>query len=173
LSIFFLAFLLNGYSGDPNPALEPGGGPENHYTVLVFMDPECPICQSYTRTLRLLYQQYASDSVIFLGIYDSPVIRKSEIRRFHKTYDVPFAGEIDRNYALARRWGATVTPEVVVMNARGEMLYRGAIDNWYYALGKNRPEPTEHYLQDALAAILGGYPLVNKQTEAVGCLMNR
>ena len=121
----------------------------------------------------MLHQQYASDSVLFRGIYDSPVIRKSEIKRFHKTYNLPFGGEIDRDYALAKRWGATVTPEVVVMNARGEMLYRGAIDNWYYALGKNRPEPTEHYLKDVLEAIRGSYPILKKQTEAVGCLMNR
>jgi hypothetical protein len=151
----------------------PGSGLPSEYTVWVFLDPECPICQSYTRTLRTLHEQYASDQVLFRGVYDSPVIRKKEIKRFHQTYKLPFSGEVDRDYALAQRWNASVTPEVVVTSKNGEVLYRGAIDNWYYALGKNRPEPTEHYLQDALEAIRGEYPILKKQTEAVGCLMNR
>lgn len=172
LHLLFISIVLGEFSAYSTSVLRTGAATDHKYTVLVFLDPECPICQSYTRTLRTLHQQYASDSVLFRGVYDSPVIKKREIRRFHKTYNVPFEGEIDRNYALAKRWGVTVTPEVVVTNARGEMIYRGAIDNWYYALGKNRPEPTEHYLQDALAAILGKYPILKKQTEAVGCLMN-
>ena len=160
-------------SGRSLPATEVGRLPGDTYTVWVFLDPECPICQSYTRTLRTLHERYSSKTVIFRGIYDSPVIKKREIKRFHHTYHLPFAGEIDRNYTLASRWNATVTPEVVVTAPNGEVLYRGAIDNWYYALGKNRFEPTEHYLKDALEAIRGRYPILRKQTEAVGCLMNR
>ncbi len=56
---------------------------------------------------------------------------------------------------------------------KGEVLYRGAIDNWYHALGKNRPAPTEHYLKNALDAVLNNTPILTQRTEAVGCLMNR
>lgn len=169
-----MLFILSGAPSEGSVSkLKGGTPPDTQYIIWVFLDPECPICQSYTRTLRTLHQLYASDQVLFRGVYDSPVIKKREIRRFHQTYNLPFPGEIDKNYALARRWNATVTPEVVVTATSGEVLYRGAIDNWYYALGKNRPEPTEHYLKDALEAIRGRYPILKKQTEAVGCLMNR
>lgn len=176
MNLLILYFLFI-FSGEPTgrsvSAHEVGTPPATPYTVWVFLDPECPICQSYTRTLRTLHQEYASDRVLFWGVYDSPVIKKKEIKQFHRTYQIPFLGKIDRNYALATRWNATVTPEVVVTSPGGEILYRGAIDNWYYALGKNRPEPTEHYLKHALEAIRGRYPILKKQTEAVGCLMNR
>lgn len=142
-------------------------------TVWVFLDPECPICQSYTLTLRKMYETYADQGVKFQGVYTSPVIKKREIKNFHKKYQIPFSGEIDKKNALAERWDASVTPEVVVTTPIGQVLYQGAIDNWYYALGKNRPEPTEHYLKDALDAFLAGKPIERKRTEAVGCLMNR
>lgn len=142
-------------------------------TVWLFLDPECPICQSYTLTLRKMHETYADRGVRFQGVYMSPVIKKREIKNFHKKYNIPFPGEIDKEYNLAKRWDATVTPEVVVTSPIGQVLYQGAIDNWYYALGKNRPEPTENYLKEALDAFLAGKPVKTKRTEAVGCLMNR
>ncbi len=142
-------------------------------TVLIFLDPECPISQAYTLTLRKLHEQYATKGVAFKGIYDSAPLKKRDIRRFHQKYQLPFSGLKDKEYTIARRYGATITPEVVLINEMENVLYRGAIDNWYYALGKNRTEPTEYYLKDALEATLGHYPIVKKQTQAVGCLMNR
>ncbi len=141
--------------------------------VWLFLDPECPICQNYTLTLRKMHEEYAGQGVTFRGVYTSPVIRKTEIKDFHKKYKLPFPGEIDKKYTLATRWNATVTPEVIVTSPIGEVLYRGAIDNWYYALGKNRPEPTENYLKNALDAILTGNSVPKKRTDAIGCLINR
>lgn len=147
--------------------------PREEYTVWVFMDTECPISQSYTLTLRNLHRDYSSRGILFRGIYDSPTVKGGTIRRFHKKYHLPFRGEVDREYALARRWNATITPEVVLTSPKGEVLYRGAIDNWYYALGKNRTAPTDHYLKDALDAVLSNSPIITQRTEAIGCLMNR
>lgn len=92
-------------------------------TVWLFLDPECPICQAYTLTLRRMYENYADRGVKVQGIYTSPVIRKREIRNFHKKYKIPFPGEIDKKYALAQRWEANVTPEVVVTSPIGQVLY--------------------------------------------------
>lgn len=140
--------------------------------VYVFLDPECPICQSYTLTLRELHRQFAKQGVTFKAVYTSPGIEKKDIERFQKTYRLPIPYTIDRHYALAKRWNATTTPEVVVTSAIGAVYYQGAIDNWYYALGKNRPKPTERYLLDALTELTAGQPVSRKTTKAVGCLIN-
>ncbi len=120
-----------------------------------------------------MHETYADRGVTFRGVYTSPVIKKRDIKNFHKKYKIPFPGEIDRKYALDEHWDASVTPEVVMTSPIGEVLYQGAIDNWYYALGKNRPEPTEQYLKNALDAFLAGQPIEQKRTKAVGCMMNR
>ncbi|GAB3168034.1 thioredoxin domain-containing protein [Telluribacter humicola] len=137
------------------------------------MDPECPISQAYTLRLRSLVEEYKNEPVQFRAIYPSYTIRKKDIRRFHTKYQIPFTGEKDKDYQISDRLDATVTPEAIVTDAQGRVLYRGAIDNWYYALGRNRTAPTEHYLKDALDAALNGQPVLMARTQAVGCMINR
>jgi len=57
------------------------------------------------------------------------------------------------------------------MQADGQTAYQGAIDDWYVALGKHRPEARLHYLRDALDAVLAGNAVAIVKTEAVGCLV--
>ena len=49
------------------------------------------------------------------------------------------------------------------------MVYRGRIDNVYAALGKRRPEATEHDLRKALDEVLSGRPVAEPRTQAIGC----
>jgi hypothetical protein len=76
---------------------------------------------------------------------------------------------IDSNRKIANRAHATVTPEAVVIDSRGEIRYRGRIDNFYAALGKPRQQVTVHDLRDALDAVLAGRPVPNPETKALGC----
>lgn len=167
MNLYFFAIWLTALFPAPAPLAV-----EATPTVWVFLDPECPICQSYTRTLRELHSQFGEKNVTFRAVYTSPGITKGDIERFQKKYRLPILWTIDQDYALAKRWKATTTPEVVVTTAIGAVQYQGAIDNWYYALGKNRPKPTENYLLDALTEITSGQPVSRKNTQAVGCLIN-
>jgi hypothetical protein len=70
---------------------------------------------------------------------------------------------------MAKQAKATVTPEAVVIDSKGETRYRGRIDNFYAALGKPRQQVTAHDLRDALDAVLAGRPVPNPETKALGC----
>ena len=65
------------------------------------------------------------------------------------------------------------TPEVFAVDSQGKTFYKGAIDNWAPELGQHRAVITEHYLQDALNGLLQHKDLRIKQTEAVGCFIER
>ena len=54
-----------------------------------------------------------------------------------------------------------------------EVIYRGAIDNWFYELGRYRLEITDHYLIDAINASLDGKKPALTKTEALGCFIQR
>lgn len=140
-------------------------------TVYVFLNTECPVSQQYTRRLGDIYRQYAPSNVQFVALFpfrtDSPQL----IRQFRSTYKLPFIGRPDEGARLARQFGVKVTPEVVVVPAGGRVRYRGAIDDWYVALGKHRPDAVRHYLRDALDALLAGEAVAVPVTEAVGCLV--
>ncbi|WP_262918479.1 redoxin domain-containing protein [Telluribacter sp. SYSU D00476] len=146
---------------------------EQNLTVWLFMDPECPISQAYTLRLRSMVEEYKNEAVQFQAVYPSYTLKPKDIRRFHQKYGLPFPGQKDNGYQLSDRLDATVTPEAVVTDAQGQVVYRGAIDNWYYALGRNRTEPTEHYLKDALDAALQGLPVQRARTQPIGCMINR
>ncbi|HUQ87649.1 MAG TPA: hypothetical protein VM096_08830, partial [Vicinamibacterales bacterium] len=66
--------------------------------------------------------------------------------------------------------GVTVTPEVAVMRG-STLVYRGRIDDRYVELGRERPKPTRHDLEEALNAAIAGKTIAIRQTRAVGCIL--
>ncbi|WP_083421940.1 thioredoxin-like domain-containing protein [Arsenicibacter rosenii] len=141
-------------------------------TVYVFLNTECPISQQYTKRLAELHRLYSPEGISFLAVYPLATDTAEIIATFQQTYKLPFQGRSDPEKKTAHRLNAQITPEVVVVNEKGQIYYQGAIDNWYYTLGRHRPQPTQHYLRDALDAALAGRPVLTPKTEAIGCLID-
>jgi hypothetical protein len=76
---------------------------------------------------------------------------------------------LDPNKVLAKKYAATTTPEVILLDQTGTISYRGRIDDLYISLGQRRYEAHEHDLRDALDAMLAGRPISVAVTKAVGC----
>ena len=140
-------------------------------TVHVFLSTECPISQQYVRQLTNFQSHYETSRIRFVAWFplrtDSPRV----IRQFQSEYKLSFAGKPDSGARLARQLRVRVTPEVVVMQSDGRVRYQGAIDDWYVSLGKHRSGATQHYLRDALDAVLAGKEVLVQKTYAVGCLV--
>jgi hypothetical protein len=83
--------------------------------------------------------------------------------------DWPFVR--DPGFAMVKQTGVTVAPEAAVLDERNQVLYRGRIDDRFVDFGKERPSPSRHDLEDALAAIVAGKPAPIAQTRAVGCFL--
>lgn len=144
----------------------------NKATVLVFLSPTCPLCQKYSLTLRNLAADYAPKGVAFYGIAPGKNYTNTEFNDYATEYLIKFPILTDPKLKLTKKLNATITPEVVVFNARGQVVYQGKIDNWYESIGTRRSVITEHYLADALEATLANtQPKVTKTT-AVGCFIS-
>ena len=139
-------------------------------TVYVFLNTECPISQQYVRTLSTLHKQYAVNAT-FVALFPSKTDSPRLVQQFRNEYGLSFAGKPDVKTTMARQLRAHVTPEVVVLDATGRVRYRGAIDNYFFDLGKHRPAATQHYLRDALNELLANEAVAVPETEAVGCLI--
>ncbi len=145
---------------------------KNRATVIVFMNPECPITQQYIPLLARLHQQQEPSGIGFYGVFPTSIYEEKELKRFQQTYPVSFPLLIDTRKGKCTRWlQATVTPEVFVLDSAGQIRYQGAIDNQFYALGKRRAEVTDHYLTDALDALVHQSEVRVKQTQPLGCLI--
>lgn len=135
--------------------------------VLVFISAECPICQNQVLTLNQLMKKYPD--VQFKGVFTAWDKRR-DIATFQKSFAPAFHLVQDKHNRLAKRLGATVTPEVFLLY-NNRLVYQGAIDNWYYAPGRHRVAPTLHYLDAAIRAVQNGRAVDPAKTEAIGCLM--
>jgi hypothetical protein len=59
-----------------------------------------------------------------------------------------------------------------VFDARGDLVYRGRIDDRFVELGRERPAATKHDLEEALALTLAGKPVAPSTTLAFGCFIS-
>lgn len=137
--------------------------------VVVFLDPECPISQKYTATLRAMAGKYSRHGVAFYGSMSVRGINGDEIREFEQYYRPGIKCYADAELRVASSLTASVTPEAFVLDQDMQVLYSGAIDDWYYDLGKARRNPNRHFLSDAINAVLAGEKPRVARTEAVGC----
>lgn len=139
--------------------------------LFIFLSPECPLCQNYTTVLNKIKNEFGS-SIMMYAIFPGKAYSADTINAFAKKYKIGYPLLIDKSFKLSHYLQASITPEVIFLNNKNELLYKGAIDNWYKALGKARSKPTENYLQDALMQNQKKEIVLIKRTRPVGCLIN-
>jgi hypothetical protein len=139
-------------------------------TVLFFLTTECSIGNGYAPEIARIVQEYQKAGVVCYAIYAHETAE--EVIRHAREFKLPLTGLLDSGLILARRTGATVTPEVCVLSPSGEVLYRGRIDDRAVRIGKVRPEPRVRDLRLALDAVLQGKPVPVKYTKAIGCYID-
>jgi len=138
--------------------------------AFVFLAPDCPLSQSYTKTLNELREQFRSKGIELYGVFTSAAPQAEE---FADKYKLTLPLILDSGFKLADFLGATKTPEVFVVDPAGLTVYKGAVDNWAPELGTRRTVITEHYLSDALQALIDHKDIRVKRTEAIGCFIER
>ena len=146
--------------------LEPAG----IANVLFFVATDCPVSNSYAPEIQRICGAFASRGVGCQLIYEDPGVTETAVATHLAEYrykGIPAA--IDRDGSLAARVRATITPQAVVVDRRGEIRYRGRIDNFYAALGRPRQAVTSRDLQDALTEVAGGKPVTHPETDPIGC----
>lgn len=137
--------------------------------VILFMGTDCPITQKYVARIKEIIKTFESTTT-FYGVFPEQFSVK-EIKRFKKDYNLSMLLLRDDKMKLVQYLEATVTPEVFLLDEQLNLQYKGAIDNWFYELGKYRLNTTEQYLIDALTALDKNKQPPWKQTKAIGCFI--
>jgi len=171
LNIFICTQLLAGFCLAFLPEIAPQQTPKPILRVYAFLGTDCPISQDYIGVLNEMNLRY-KNKVTFLGLIPGDV-SIDDIQKFKEEYQVQFDIESDNKMALVQSYDVHTTPEVVLIDNKEFVKYQGAIDNWFYALGKHRSTATEHYLKDAVEGLLSGNDVKVQRTQAIGCIINR
>ncbi|MFI5135357.1 MAG: redoxin domain-containing protein [Chitinophagales bacterium] len=141
----------------------------NKASVILFLQPECPFCNSYGRILKQLDSTFTSQQVKIYAVVAGKNYPDSEIISYRDKFHLAFPFLLDPDFSLKQNLKATVTPQAFLLDSRGKILYHGMIDNWGYEIGKSRAHATEFYLTDAVNSFLAGKTSGMDSTKAVGC----
>lgn len=149
------------------------GAAKAQYTVYVFLGESCPICQYHTLTLNTLSAEYAGKGVAVVGLFPNPDSDSATIDSFRREYQLTFELRKDIGRQYMNRLGATITPQVFVVDeTTGIVHYKGRIDDKYTTLGKRKTTPVVPDLKNALDALLAGKTVPITETTAVGCYID-
>ncbi|MCZ4409205.1 redoxin domain-containing protein [Cryomorphaceae bacterium 1068] len=140
-------------------------------TALIFLSPECPLCQNYSVTIDRIQEDFDGKDIAFYGVVSGTYYSDADIKGFLIRYKLDLPVILDPELALANHYEAEITPEAFLIAKNGEPQYQGAIDNWAISLGQKRQTITERYLENALTAHLTGSEINPKKTKAVGCFI--
>lgn len=125
----------------------------------------------YAEEMRRLADLYSQQSVQFLGVHCDPGVDTDDASRHASEYGLKFPIVLDPDQRLAEQVGATITPEVVVLDSAGHVTYRGRIDDRYGPKGQRRQTAVSHDLKEAIDAMLAGKAPKVAETDAFGCPM--
>jgi hypothetical protein len=137
--------------------------------VFVFLSVTCPIANSYIPELNRIANEFRSIDVY--GVIGEPQSTREESKKHFKEFNTQFPVLFDPSNLIAKALVPTHLSEVFVIDSDNKIVYRGAIDNQYMAIGKKRPKADQRYLRDALTAISNGNPIQLSITTPVGCVL--
>ena len=139
--------------------------------LFVLLSPDCPMCKNYSIVLNKINEQFQGDLGVY-GIVPGKAYSVKEVNEFAKDYKINFPIFIDPRKELTSYVKGKVTPEVILMTKQGEVVYRGAIDDWVSDLGKKKLIVSNEYLKTAIKEYLQNQAVSIKSVEPKGCLIN-
>jgi peroxiredoxin len=145
---------------------------DKYALAVIFTCNSSPISQTYSQRLIKLFEKYEEDSMAIVGINSNDAIL-SPADDFQKMQaaaqkfglaEMHFPYLHDEDQAVAKKFGATVNPEVFLFNRKRELSYKGAIDDSW----ENEAMVTQVYLEDAIEETLDGMEIDFPETKSDG-----
>jgi peroxiredoxin/mono/diheme cytochrome c family protein len=162
-------FTLQGVDGKPVSLYSFAG---KAGAVLFFTGNDCPVANKYLPRLVELEKTYGARGIVFLAINSNASESLEEVAAHAREHGITFHVLKDSRNVVADLARAERTSQVVVLDGRATVRYRGAIDD-QLGQGVAKPAPSQNYLTDALDAILAKRAVEVASTTPVGCPIER
>jgi hypothetical protein len=137
--------------------------------ILVFVAVDCPIANRFLPEIESLGARFGPDGLPVAYVYASPFESDAQVASHRREYGLLLPAFRDPGFRVARRYGACLTPEAVLIRPDGSLAYRGRVNDQYTAPGQGRPAPTRHDLAEAAEEFLSGRLPSARLEPAVGC----
>jgi len=139
-------------------------------TLVLFSCNACPWVKKWEDRISSIGNDYQKKGIGVIMINSNDPAKVAEdgfdemvARTKAKAFGFPYV--VDATSEVARAFGATRTPEAFLFDAKGKLVYHGAIDdNASDAKAVEVP-----YLKNALNAVISGEAIPAAKTKALGC----
>ncbi len=133
-------------------------------TVLLAWSVPCPCVEAVEARVQALIERFGADrGVGWVAIDGEPRDTREQVREKLLRLDVPYPVLLDPTQAACRRIGLTTATQVAIVDAKGRLAYRGALDE-NLAIGKG-----EHVAAVLQALLEDRKPTHAEQPLKYGC----
>jgi peroxiredoxin len=144
--------------------------------VLEWFNPGCPFVQkAHTKgSLKEAAKKHMGEGVVWLAVNSGAAGKQGHgadaNREAAKKFGMDHPILVDESGQVGKTYGATNTPHMFVIDDKGTLVYRGAVDNSPDGEGESAPSgKLVSYVDEALAAIASGKAPETTETQAYGC----
>jgi alkyl hydroperoxide reductase subunit AhpC len=155
--------------GEKDASLNLDNLAKDEVVVLVFLANHCPVVTAYEDRIIDFSNDYKGKGVKVVGVCVDVVNEGDKlpgIKQRVKDKGYPFVYGYDDSQQIGKAYGATNTPQFVVIDKTKTIRYTGAMDD-----NQNEGKVTKQYLRKAVDAVLAGETIDpnENETRAVGC----
>jgi peroxiredoxin len=136
--------------------------------VLEWFNYECPFVKYHyeqSKTLIELPEKYKDKGVVWLAINSTGHQTTEGNKEFAEKFKLSYPILDDRTGNVGHLYGAKTTPDMFIIDAKGNIAYSGALDN--SPMGKEKD--VINYVDKALAELTAGKEVSTPSTEPYGC----
>jgi hypothetical protein len=146
------------------------------WVVLEWVNPGCPFVQRHygSKNMQGLQKEYGGKEVVWLSINstnpnNADYMKPADLGNWMKKEGgAPRATLMDEKGDAGRAYGARTTPQMVVINPDGKLLYNGAIDDKRFASVEDT-KTAKNYVRAALTEGMAGKPVTVATSTPYGC----
>jgi len=142
--------------------------------VLEWFNPGCPFVKQAHEAggaLERMASSWTEKGVVWLAINSGTPgkqgtgveINSTAQKKWHMAHPVL----LDEDGQIGRAYGAKTTPQMVVIDPKGNQVYNGALDNAPF--GKIKGDSLTPFAAEVIAAVMEGKESPHKRTKPYGC----
>jgi len=137
--------------------------------VLEWFNYECPFVKYHyekANTMVELSNKYKDKNVVWLAVNSTKHLTTAKNKDFAEKHKLSYPILDDRSGKVGRAYDSKTTPHMFIIDAKGSIVYDGAIDD--SPLGRKK-EGIINYVDKALAELTAGKEVSAPNTKPYGC----
>lgn len=137
--------------------------------LIIFMCNHCPYVKAKLEAIKEIHEKFG-DKIAVIGINSNDSTNYPEdsfenMKKIARESDIKFDYLIDETQEIAKKYGATCTPDPFLFDKEGRLVFHGRIDNAM----KPEDSPTDKTMINNIEKLLSDQKIEKNFDPSIGC----